>query len=152
MKNKWLFLGTLFLFTIGIWFFTATPVNTQATGFYFDVEQALQAGFVIVEDGQINNILRLHEFSNNVSNGIEGTITILENPGTPRVNAFELHFEEGSLRLFYDFTVMPGGRREFRIREYDYIARQLRNGHVEYVLVGANSRDTFLRFSLNSES
>jgi len=150
MGNKLMIMGSVILLTIGIWFFTATPVMTQANELLqLDVEQALQAGFVIVEDGQVNNILRLYEFSENVRNGIDSSLTILENPGTPQVNAFELHFEEGSLRLLYDIQIMPGGRKEFRVREYDYITRIFRAGNVEYILVGPNSQDTFLTFTLS---
>lgn len=150
MGNKWLIMGSVLLLTIGTWFFTATPVTTQANELVqLDVAQALRAGFVIVEGGQIQNILRLYEFSENVQNGIDSSLTILENPGTPRVNALELHFEEGSLRLLYDIQIMPGGRKEFRVREYDYITRILRNGNVEYILVGANSQDTLLTFTLS---
>ena len=151
MKNKWMVTGVFLMFTLGIWFLTATPMNTQANEIVqLDMEQALQAGFVIVEGGRVNNILRLQDFAENVRNQIEDSITILENPGTNHVNAFELHYEEGSLRLLYDIQIAPSGRKEFRIREYKYITRIFRDGHIEYVLVGTHSEDTFLRFSVSN--
>lgn len=149
MKKKMTIMGIVLLSIFASLLFLWTPVNTQANEWQqIDINQAAEAGFVIVADGEIHNFLRLQEFYTNVLLGKEDRLTILENPGTSRVNAFELHFEEESLRLLYDIQIKPGGRKEFRIREYDSITRIFRRGNVEYVLVSQSSQDPFLSFSI----
>ncbi|MCL1949773.1 MAG: hypothetical protein FWF59_08585 [Turicibacter sp.] len=151
MVKKWVvFIAGIGIF-MGAWFFTASPLNTQANELMaLDINQALEAGFVIVEGGQINNILRLWDFKENLQQGVEASVTILENPGTVSVQAFELHYADGNLRLLYDFVVLPNGRRNFKIREYEGIIREFRNGSFEYVLVGrGNARDTLLSYRMN---
>gem|GEM_PF-2421337 len=152
MKKK-LALVSFTIIVLGIGSFYLTDgYNSQANELAnFNFEQAIHEGYVIQHEDQILNIMRLQQFFENVNNEIDDSISILINPTNRHNELLELHFQEGTLLLYFDIQQNAQGYKEFRISQYRSITRVLNGDQVEFVLVGANSEKPLLSYRLSNE-
>ena len=123
-------------------------------GFYssanevYNLEEAVKKGYVIQHQNQILNLIRFQQFFENVERGINDSITVISHPATRNHEEYELHYQDGSLLVYYDMTQNPQGRREYKIKQYDSLIRTLKGNEIQFYLVSETQETHLLYYSL----